>query len=92
LAGFGSGFWLLERKKTGCSNRKKRIRSKTTPAKLLRASTAENSSKCFVKRGTKVTTPGRKRTDARKAREIVRSLPESILFRDIQDVLHRWFK
>jgi hypothetical protein len=86
---FRSGFWPLERKKSGCSNRKKRIRSKTTPAPLLSARTAANDSKFFVKREAKVNSPGRRRTNRRKAREIPRSLPERILFREIEDVLRR---
>jgi len=87
--GFALGSWPLERKKSGCSNRKKRIRSRTTPAPLLNARIMAYNSKLLVKRGAKVRSPGRKRTDTRKARETIRSLPETILFREIPDVLCR---
>ena len=59
------------------------------PAPLLNARIAANDSRFFVKRGAKVMSPGIRRTDTRKAREMLLSLPESILFRETHDVLHR---
>jgi hypothetical protein len=62
---------------------------KNDSAPLLSARTTAYNSKFFVKRGAKVRSPGRKRTDTRKARETIRSLPETILFREILDVFRR---
>ncbi len=82
-------FRVPDKKKNGCSNRKKRIRSKMTPAELLSARTAAKNPKFLVKRGAKVMSPGIIRTDTRKAREMWRSLPKSTFFREIAEFLQR---
>lgn len=65
------------------------MRSRTTPVPLLKARIAANNSRFFVKRGAKAKSPGSKRTDTRKAMESIRSLPETILFREIPDAFRR---
>jgi hypothetical protein len=42
-----------------------------------------------VKKETKAKSPGRRKTDVKKAREIARSLPERTLFREIWDVFRK---